>query len=130
MQSRGRQVGANQPVLDQAEFFQNDGFTLVTGITPVQLTSILFFNNVVQPWPLVDGTSTTDAQIASGKVYFSAIPGAPGYYSLRFFPGALGFWRVILTYAIGQQIVAQDYDVVAPPLTPDTGLKASFVRHG
>lgn len=128
--TRGRQVYANQLVLDQAQFFQNDGFTLVTGLTPAQLTGVVTYNNTVQPWPLTAGGSTPDAQTVSGKVYFNEIPGNPGVYSMRFRPNAVGYWRVTLTYTVGQQILAQDFDVLPQAPVTDQGLKPSFVKPG
>lgn len=124
---RGRLVQNNATVFDQADFFQSDGFTRVTGLTPVQLTSAIFFNNVLQPWPLASGAAITDVQVASGHVYFNEIPAAPGYYNVRFRPNAVGYWRLVLVYTVGQQIVVQDYDVVSREMV-DVGLNASFIR--
>lgn len=128
--TRGRQVYANQLVLDQAQFFQIDGYTLVTGLTPSVLTCVVTFNNLVQPWPLVAGATTPDAQTVSGKVYFNEISGNPGVYSVRIRPNAIGYWRVTLNYPTGQQILAQDYDVLATPPVVDQGLKPSFIKPG
>jgi hypothetical protein len=114
--TRGRQVPANQTVDDQADFFQSDGFTRVTGLTVSQLVMQLFLNNV------------TDGQITSGNVYWLEVPGSPGIYSVRFRPNALGYWRLLITYPVGMQIEGQDYDVVPPSPTVDQGLKASFLK--
>ena len=126
--TRGRLVQNNQVVLDQADFFQTDGFTRVTGLTISDLVLDLFFQNVPQPWPLVSGLGVTDAQIASGKVYFHEVPGKPGYYNVRFRPNAVGYWRLILSYTVGTQIMGQDYDVTPQTTSTDAGLKASFVK--
>lgn len=126
--TRGRLVRVNQTVIDQADYFQADGFTRVAGLTIVDVTSQIFFDNVLQPWILTDGTSVADNQVASGRLYFHEIPGTTGNYSLRFRPNAGGYWRVLLTYTSGQQILAQDYDVTAEPLTVKGGLKASFTH--
>ncbi len=126
--TRGRLVFANQTVDDQADFFQSDGFTRVTGLTPSQLVGQLFFDNQLQPWPLISGAGLTDTQIASGNVYWLEVPGSPGIYSVRFRPNALGYWRLLITYTAGQQIMGQDYDVVAAAPTVDQGLKASFLK--
>jgi hypothetical protein len=128
--TRGRQVYANQLVLEQADFFQSDGFTRVTGLTASQVQQTLTFNNVAQPWPLVDGGSIPDAQTVSGRIYYSEIPGLPGVYSVRFRPNAVGYWRMTITYVPGQQIVAQDYDVLAQLPATDQGLKPSFTKPG
>lgn len=122
----GRQVSSNQAVRSQADFFGVDHFTRVTGLTTSQVSSVLFFNNALQPWVLTDGTIVTDTQLSSGKVYWNEIPGSPGFYSVRFVPDAVGFWRLVVTYPSGTQVVANDFDVVAPPPPLEEGLKASF----
>jgi hypothetical protein len=126
--TRGRLVYANQTVDDQADFFQSDGFTRVTGLTTSNLSMQIFFDNQLQPWAFVTGANLTDTQIASGSVYWLEVPGSPGIYSVRFRPNAIGYWRLLITYAAGQQISGQDYDVTAPAPTVDQGLKASFTK--
>ena len=126
--TRGREVEINQTVLDQADFFEADEFTRVVGLTAVDLTSEIFHQNILQPWALVDGTTVTDEEVASGTVYVHEITGSPGFYSVRFRPNALGFWRNSLTFAAGTQVLAQDFDVVARGAIADTGLKVSFVK--
>lgn len=126
--TRGRLVVNNQVVFDQADFFQPDGFTRVTGLIPSQLVGQLFLQNVLQPWPLVPGAGVTDAQVASGKVYWTEVPGSPGIYNVRWRPNALGYWRLLITYPVGTQIMAQDYDVTVAGVPVETGLKASFVK--
>jgi hypothetical protein len=128
MSTRGRIVQNNATVIDQPDFFQSDGFTRLSGLTPSQLTLQLFFNNAIQPWGLVDGTTVPDAQVASGNVYFNEIPGSAGFYNVRFRPIGVGYWRVILTYTSVPQIQAQDYDVVNNLSTPTPGLVASFMK--
>jgi len=126
--TRGRLVQINQVVLDQADYFQLDGYTRVTGLTPGDLVSQLFYNNTEQPWPLLDGLGVPDAQVSSGRVYFHEVPGSPGIYSVRFRPNALGYWRYLLDYPVGQQIMAQDYDVTPTASTTSSGIKSSFVK--
>jgi hypothetical protein len=126
--TRGRIVQANQVVLDQVDFFESDGFTRVTGLIVSSLVSQIFYNNTIQPWPLVSGLGVTDVQVAAGKVYFNEVPGNPGFYNVRFRPNALGFWRNLLTYPAGQQISAQDFDVVQNAPATEQGLSASFIR--
>jgi hypothetical protein len=126
--TRGRVVQANQVVLDQVDFFQPDGFTRVTGLTPGSLVSQIFYNNAIQPWPLISGLGITDAQVVSGRVYFNEVPGLPGFYNVRFRPNALGFWRNLLTYTAGQQISGQDYDVVQGAPAMESGITASFIK--
>lgn len=124
--TRGRLVRINQTILDQAEYFQSDGFTRVSGLTIVDLVPQTFHNNTLQEWPLVDGAAVTDNQVTSGFVYFHEIPGASGNYSVRFRPNAVGYWRTLLVYPAGQQILAQDYDVTADAVSG--GLKANFTN--
>lgn len=126
--TRGRLVYANQTVVDQADFFQSDGFTRVTGLTVTNLICQIFFDNQLQPWSFITGANLTDTQIASGSVYWLEVPGSPGIYSVRFRPNSIGYWRLLITYTAGQQIMGQDYDVNAAPPTVDQGLKASVVR--
>jgi hypothetical protein len=129
--TRGRVVYNNELVRDQADFFQPDGYTRVTGLTILQIQDALFFNNVPQPWVLTSGSGVTDSQIASGKVYWNEIPGAPGYYNVRFMPNAVGYWRLLIIYPSGTQIAAQDYDVTELPSSgPPGGLSSSFNKPG
>lgn len=126
--TRGRLVQQNQVVLDQADFFQSDGFSRVVGLTPSNLVSQVFFNNLLQPWPLVSGLGINDPNISSGKLYFNEVPGSPGFYNVRFRPNAIGYWRVLLTYSVVPQIVAQDYDVTGSVALVEQGLSASFIK--
>jgi len=125
--SRGRYLRVNQTVVAQADFFQVDGYTRVAGLTLVNLSSKLFFDNALQPWVLANGATVPDGLVTAGHVYIHEIVGAPGHYSLRFRPNVAGYWRLLLTYAAGQQIVAQDYDVTAEPQALQGTLKTSFV---
>lgn len=134
--TRGRLVAPNQVVYDQADLFHADGFTRVVGLTTANVAAQVYLNNVLQGWILTDGTAVTDAQIVAGRLYFSPITGGP--YSLRWRPNAVGYWRLILTYPAGSQILAQDYDVTnsAGYTTSQTtassgpGLQTSFIKPG
>lgn len=127
--TRGRLVYSNQVVYDQADFFQLDGFTRVPGLLISQVSGEIYFNNVLQPWAFVSGVGVQDPQVVAGKVYWLEIPG--GAYGVRFRPNAIGYWRLLFTYAPGTQIVAQDYDVNAGTgISSPTGLKTSFVEPG
>jgi hypothetical protein len=68
-----------------------------------------------------------DAQVAAGTVYFNEITGQPGFYSVRFRPNAVGFWRLALSYDAGSRALALGYDVVQEPPLVASGLKSSFV---
>ena len=59
MTTRGRLVYANQTVVDQADFFQSDGYTRVTGLVPANLVMQLFFDNQLQPWTFITGANLT-----------------------------------------------------------------------
>jgi len=127
--TRGRLVYSNQVVYDQADFFQLDGYTRVPGLTILQVQSELYYNNVLQPWTLVTGLNVTDPQVVAGKIYWLPILNGP--YGVRFRPNAVGYWRLLITYAVGTQRLAQDYDVNAGTgIVSPSGLKASFVEPG
>ena len=126
--TRGRIVQQNQVVYDHVDFFQPDGFTRVTGLTFSTVSLNVFFENVPQPWFLVNGIGVSDAQVAAGSVYFNEIPTNPGYYNIRWRPNAVGYWRLLITYTPGQQIEAQDYDVIQGLPVVESGLSASFIK--
>ncbi len=126
--THGRQVYANQLVYEQVDFFQVDNYTRIPGLTPGDLGSVLTFNNSLQPWLLVDGLAVPDIQCVSSRIYINEITGLPGFYSVRFRPHAVGYWRILLSYDVVPQYDSQDFDVVAVPPTFDAGLKASFMR--
>jgi hypothetical protein len=128
MSIRGRTVQSNQVVQDQVDFFQPDGFTRVVGLSPGNLVSQIFYSNIQQPWPLVSGIGVPDAQISAGYVYFNETVNAPGFYSVRFRPNSIGYWRNLLTYPVGLQITAQDFDVVQNASLSESGLHASFMK--
>jgi len=127
--TRGRLVYNNQVVYDQADFFQLDGFTRVSGLTPSQLICEVFHNNVKLLWPLVLGTGLTETQVVSGHILWDDLGSS---YGVRWRPNAVGYWRILITYAPGTQILGQDYDVNSGTgvLPPGGGLKASFTGPG
>ena len=114
----------NQVTYAQPDFFQGDGFTREAGLTPSDVTAQLFFNSVAQPWTLIDGAATTDAMVRAGHLYWTEV--SAGTYSLRVRFNAVGYWRVVLTYAAGQQIETLNFDALAQPPFVESGLKASF----
>lgn len=126
--TRGRVVQANQVVLDQVDFFLSDGFTRVARLVPGNLEVQIFFNNNPLAWPIVTGGTVPDTQVNAGHIYFNEIPGLLGFYSVRFRPDALGYWRIVLTYPAGLQSSAQDFDVVQSAPAMESGLRASFVK--
>jgi hypothetical protein len=130
----GRLVSAGAIVYDQLDFYNPPGgIVRATGITLANLAPKLFYNNVPQAWPFQDGTLVPDSSVASGTVYFYELA-APWltYYSVRFFPDRVGYWRLIFTnVGLGVELI-RDYDVVpAGALAssgPSGGLNASFVK--
>lgn len=123
----GRLIPINRVVVDQADIFAPDDYTRITGLTVGDISHVLFYNNDAQPWVLTAGETVTDAQVAAGKVYFNEITGQPGFYSVRFRPNAVGFWRLVLDYPAGPRTLGLGFDVVAEPPVVASGLKASFV---
>ena len=125
-----RLIPTNRVVVDQVDVLGLDNFSRVTGLVYSAVESKVFYNNQAQPWPLVNGVTVTDAQVASGQVYFNEIVGQPGYYSVRFRPNAVGFWRVCLSFPTESRVAALGYDVVAELPQVASGLKASFTPLG
>lgn len=125
----GRQlIQINQVVFDQPDFFEADDFTRKVGLAVGDLTHEVFFNNVRQPWTLIDGSPTLDSQVRTGVIYWTEISGCPGFYNVRWRPNAIGYWRVLLTYTAGTQIVGQGYDVMATLPQAETGLRSTFTK--
>jgi hypothetical protein len=128
--TRGRLVFNNLVIYDQADFFTLDGYSRALGLTISQLVLQVYRENIFQDWVLVSGTGVTESQVASGSVYFDTLTG--GGYGVRWRPNATGYWRVVLAYPAGTQILAQDYDVESGTgvVPPGGGLKVSFVGAG
>lgn len=128
--TRGRLVFNNLVVYDQADFFGLDGYSRVADLTTSQLVLQVYYDNMLQNWLLVPGTGVAEGQVASGNVYLDTLPG--GSYGVRWRPNAIGYWRILLTYPVGSQILAQDYDVGSGTgvVPPGGGLKVSFAGAG
>src|SRR4051812_42649719 len=101
------------------------------GILPATLSLSTFFNNSPIMWPLRDGTTVVDSSVVAGIVYFNEIVGAPGFYSVRFFPDKIGFWRLSVNNPSLGVECNLEFDAVAPNAfqhTPgNAGLVASFI---
>ena len=127
-----RLVSAATLVFDQVDI-RNPSGTIIraTGVVVSNLDVIIFVNNSLLSWDLQDGTLIPDSSISSGVICFNEISGSSGYYSVRFFPDRIGFWRLIFTNAsLGEEIILE-YDVVpAKTFAPTSanGLNASFTR--
>lgn len=119
----GRLISAGSICYDQLDFFSPvPPFARMMGAASSDLSVRLFVNNAIVSWPIASGVSVLDSSVASGKVYFSEIPGNPGFYSIRFFPDRVGFWRIVFTHvALGVEEI-REYDAFPPGvLRPSTG---------
>jgi hypothetical protein len=127
----GRLLSAGSLVRDQIDLYLPSGsINRIQGYALSGLSLALFFNNSPVAWPLADGTLVPDSSVSAGTVYFNEIQGSPGFYSVRFFPDAVGFWRIVLTAAPLQTERVLSYDV-APAgsfKSGQGGLIASFVE--
>ncbi len=121
---RNRLVQFNQVVFDQVDIFLTDQFTRVTGLLPTDVTLTLSLNNALVTWPLVNGATVLDTQVAAGTVYWNQLTN--GAYGVRFFPNQLGHWNLSITYPGSSQIVTIDYDVVNLPMAVEPGLTVGF----
>lgn len=123
-----RLISAGTIVYDQVDFYYPSG-TIIrpTGIVPANLAATIFLNNGLVSWPLVDGTLVPDSSVAAGTIYFNSVLGVGGFYSVRFFPHQIGYWRVVLRHnSYGIELV-KNYDVV-PARQTASGLNATFVK--
>jgi len=125
-----RIVTAGSVIYEQLDFYYPiNSIIRSVGIVPANLTCTVFVNNGVLNWPLIDGTGIVDSSISSGSIYFNEI--ANGFYSLRFFPHMVGFWRIITKHASYSIELIKDYDIVPSgsfKSTGSSGLNATFVR--
>jgi hypothetical protein len=119
----GRLISAGVLAYDQLDFFFPAGsVSRVAGIPVSGLQMQLFVNNQVLAWPLVDGTMVPDSGVSAGSVYFNEIPAAPGFYSIRFFPNRVGFFRLVFLNPSYSAEVEKEYDVLPPGvLRPSAG---------
>lgn len=130
----GRIVPAGTIVRDQLDLYVSPGhIERAMGVVVSNLQSRLFVDNAVVTWPLTDGSLVFDSSVCSGKIYFNEISGSPGFYSIRFFPDRVGFWRLVLTsFSLNSEKVF-DFDVVnsgffSTSSAPSGGLSASFIK--
>ena len=125
----GRQLSAGQLIRDQIDLFMPAGsINRVTGESFISLTLNIFVDNGLLSWPLADGSAVADFSVSAGTVYFNQIAGSPGYYSVRFFPDRMGFWRLIFREVTLNQEIILSYDVAsANPGPASLELNASFV---
>lgn len=119
----GRLISAGALAYEQLDFFLPAGsVNRVSGIVVPNLQMTMFVNNSVLAWPLVDGSAVADSSVVSGSIYFNEIAAAPGFYSVRFFPDRVGFYRLVFLASSYGIEVEKEYDVLSPGvLRPATG---------
>jgi hypothetical protein len=122
----GRSIATQILVRAQADFYSAPGVR-ATGILAGSLNLSLFFNNALTSWALRDGTTIQDSTISAGNIYFNEIAGSPGFYSVRFYPDKVGFWRIVLNDVALTQENIIEIDIVSAATT-SPGLIASFTR--
>ncbi len=122
----GRSIATQILVRAQADFYSTPGVR-ATGILAGSLNLSLFFNNALTSWALRDGTTIQDSSISAGSIYFNEIAGSPGFYSVRFYPDKIGFWRIVLNDVALTQESIIEIDVVSATAT-SPGLIASFTQ--
>jgi hypothetical protein len=122
-----RIVQTGRVLFDQVDVFSNNNITRTQGVASTDLGVRLYFNGVQVVWPVVSGFNVPDVQLVSGNVYWTEFEA--GYYSVRFLPNAVGFWRLLLSWASGNRIFSLSYDVQPQTGLPDgIGLRSSFIR--
>jgi len=122
-----RIVQSGKLVFDQVDLFLGDGMTRAQDVLPAALTLRVYMNGRQLDWPLVSGAGVNDVQATSGKVYWTQF--SAGFYSARFFPNAIGEWRILITYPAFNQAVSLSYDVTPPVgVSGGMGLQSSFLR--
>lgn len=123
-----RLVPAASLIRDQVDFYDPPGsVTRATGISVGDIIVTVFANNVALAWTTLDGTAVPDSSISAGTVYFNEIPGNPGFYSIRFFPDRIGFWRIVVSDSAISAESVREFDVApAGTFSPSNGLNASF----
>jgi hypothetical protein len=119
----GRLISAGTLAYEQLDFFFPPGSTSrIAGIPASSLQMWLFVNNQILSWPLVDGTMTADSSIVAGSIYFNEISSSPGFYSVRFFPDRVGFFRIVFLSQSYSIELEKAFDVLPPGvLRPSSG---------
>lgn len=120
----GRSVLAGSLVRGQPDFYFPIGtFNRVNDLQSTDVTIKLFVNNQVLSWTLLDGSAIPDSSISAGSVYFNQILSSPGFYSVRFYPDRVGFWRLSITAGSFESLLEFDVNPAAPQ---SPGLTATF----
>jgi hypothetical protein len=122
-----RSVPSASLIVDQIDLYDPPGGIIrAVGVLAADVTVSVFSNNSFMSWPLIDGTMVPDSSISSGTIYFNEIVGQPGFYSVRFFPSRIGFWRLIFSIPSITAEVIREFDVFSQSSGPANGLNASF----
>lgn len=122
-----RSVPTSTLIFDQVALYAVDGVTRVTSAAFSGFTLKVFLNGAVQSWTIAAGAGVQNAQISAGTVYFQEISGAPGFYSVRMFLPAPGFWTFSLRYNPVVQESVLSYDARSSSSDcGSSGITASF----
>lgn len=116
-----RAIQPNKVVFAQADLF-NDDKTRKVGVGASEVACVVFWDNTILPWPLVDGSGTAAVQVSSGRVFWSEL--LPGFYNVRFRPNAIGYWRIVITNVA--QEVTFDFDILLDGQVAASGLRVAF----
>jgi len=125
----GRSISAASLVFDQIDLYNPPGsITRVAGVLAANVSISVFSNNVPLTWAIQDGSAVPDSSISAGIVYFNEIIGQPGFYSVRFYPDRIGFWKIVFSVPSIAAEVIREYDI--SPMSSSAsanGLNASFM---
>lgn len=123
-----RSISAAALVRDQIDLYTPPGSIIrATGITVADVSVIVFANNALLAWTLLDGSAVPDSSISAGSVYFNEISGSPGFYSVRFYPDRTGFWKLVYSVPSITAEVVREFDIVPQSaFATANGLNASF----
>ena len=124
-----RTVNAGGVIYDQITIYDPIGtFNRLTGATLTDFSLNAFFNNTPLAWVIADGVGVLDSEVSPGVIYFNEIASAPGFYSVRFYPNAVGYWSISLLYTPTTYENVLNYDVKPAQQYPgpNAGLIASF----
>lgn len=126
-QAPARMVASGRMLQEQVDLFLGDGITRAQDVATSGLELRVYLNGTQLSWPLVSGTGIPDVRVSAGKVYWTEF--SAGFYNIRFFPNAIGLWRVLVTYPAHDQAVSLSYDVVAQVASVGSiGIRTSFFR--
>jgi hypothetical protein len=125
--SPARVCYSGKMILNQVDLFLADGKTRAQDVQTTDLLLRVYVDDSPLGWTLVSGVGVPDVRVAAGRVYWTEF--STGFYSIRFFPNALGVWRILLTFPAHDQAVSLSYSVV-PQVRNDlgSGMRASFIR--